>query len=531
MQINILGGGPSGLYFAILMKKLDPAHKITILERDGPDDTFGWGIVFSGRIMSILGERDPESHADIMRASQVWDSADTVHRGMRVSMRGNTFSGIARIKFLNILQQRCRDLGVQLKHHTNIIDIVSIRDCELLVGADGANSLVRQTYDMFFQPLIDLRQNRFTWLGTHQPFSGLTMIFRTVRLPNGEEGLFIAHAYRFSPTTSTFIVECPPQTWLHAGLDRMTEAVTLSYLAEVFRDDLEGHDLVSNNFLRWRNFPLIKNKHWHHENVVLLGDALHTAHFSIGSGTRLALEDSMALADAFARYQPTGSSVPAPGHGVTAALVDYEHTRKPRVDEFQEAATTSLSWLENVQEHLHFDPVPFAYGLMTRSGRQGYHRIKHKDPEFIAQYDAWKRSQPREGPIPDQFLELFNKRSLGHLAMLMVDGTPHVTPVWVDYDGQHVIVNSAKGRLKDIAMSKRPQVAIEIGDPDNPNRYVLVRGVVVEISEEGADAHLDKLAQRYLSREVYPVSWRFPGEVRRIYKVLPTHVTAWEPFG
>jgi PPOX class probable F420-dependent enzyme len=265
--------------------------------------------------------------------------------------------------------------------------------------------------------------------------------------------------------------------------------------------------------------------------VVLLGDALHTAHFSIGSGTRLALEDSMALADAFGRHPPVASPAPMSGQGLASALEDFEHTRKPRVDEFQEAATTSLAWLENVQEHLHLDPVPFAFGLMTRSGRQGYHRIKRKDPDFIAHYDAWKRSQRPEGPIPDQFLELFKKRSLGHLATLMVDGTPHVTPVWVDYDGQYVIVNSAKGRLKDIAMGKRPKVAIEIGDPDNPNRYVLVRGEVVEITEEGADAHLDRLAQRYLSREAYPPSWRFPGEVRRMYKVLPTHVTPWEPFG
>ena len=550
MKIHIIGGGPAALYFAILMKQLDPAHAITILERDGPNDTFGWGIVFAGRSMAMLAERDPESHAEIMAHSQTWDSADTVHQGVKISQHGNTFSGIARLTFLQILQRRCRALGVDLRHHTNVTNVEEWRDCDLLVGADGANSFVRRTYEMFFQPTIDVRQNRFTWLGTQQPFDGLTMTFRPARLPSGDEGLFIAHSYRFSPTTSTFIVECPPQTWLNAGLDRMNEADTLKYLENIFQDDLGGHALLSNNFLRWMNFPLVKCKHWFHQNVVLLGDALHTAHFSIGSGTRLALEDAMALADAFAKFTPIpnpspvgtaptgeGGVAPSPvergkvGVGVQAVLAEFEKARKPRVDEFQEAATVSLLWLENVQEQLHLDPIAFAFGLMTRSRRVGYNRIKKRDPHFAAQYDEWKQQQPQPGPIPEQFLELFKKRSFGHLATLMVDGTPHVTPVWVDYDGQHVIVNSAKGRLKDIAMTKRPQVAIEIADPDNPNRYVLVRGDVVEITEAGADEHLDQLAQRYLSRESYPPTWRFPNEVRRIYKILPKHVTAWEPFG
>lgn len=532
MKINIIGGGPAGLYFAILMKKLDPSHEITVVERDGPNDTFGWGIVFSGRIMAILAERDPESHAAIMAASQTWESADTVHKGVKISVRGNNFSGIARIKFLNILHARCRELGVDLRHHVNVSDVNEWCDCDLLVGADGANSLVRRSYEIFFQPSIDLRQNRYTWLGTHQTFAGLTMGFRQT-----DVGLFIYHAYRFSPTTSTFIVECPPDVWLRAGLDRMSEADTLTYLANVFKDDLCGHELLANNFLRWYNFPLIKCKHWYHQNVTLLGDALHTAHFSIGSGTRLALEDAMYLADAFAKYPALSprSALPSPNWGerlgVRAALAEYERTRKPRIEEFQEAATTSLLWLENVQQYLHLDPIPFTYALQTRSRRVGYNRLKKRDPAYIAQYDEWQKNQPQPGPIPEQFLELFQKRSFGHLAILLADGTPHVTPVWVDYDGQHVIINSAKGRLKDIRMSKCPWVAIEIADPDNPNRYVLVRGDVVEISEEGADKHLDKLAQRYLSREAYPPTWRFPNEVRRIYKILPKHVTPWEPFG
>ncbi len=525
MKINILGGGPAGLYFAILMKKQNPTHAISVFERDGPDDTFGWGIVFAGRTMSLLEEHDRESYTDIASALETWESADTVHKGQKISVRGNNFSGIARIKFLNILHKRCLELGVELHFHANIADPAELRDCDLLVGADGANSVTRRTYENFFQPIIDLRQNRYTWLGTHQLFDGLTMIFR-----EGDAGLFIGHAYRFSQTTSTFIVECPPETWLRAGFEDMSDDDSCAYLAEVFKDDLDGHSLLTNNFLKWYNFPLIKNKRWSHQNVVLLGDALHTAHFSIGSGTRLALEDAMALAEAFAAPTPDPSPV-SRERGVQAALAKFEQVRKPRVDEFQEAAYTSLLWLENVHEHLHLDPIPFTYGLMTRSRRTGYNRLKRKDPEFIAQYDEWKRHQKPVGPIPEQFLELFKKRSHAHLATLLADGTPHVTPVWVDYDGQYIIINSAKGRQKDISMSKRRHVAIEIADPDNPNRYVLVRGDVVEITEEGADEHLDQLAQRYLSREAYPPTWRFPGEVRRLYKILPKHVTPWEPFG
>src|SRR5438552_3586062 len=513
MKIHIIGGGPAGLYFAILMKKLGSSHEVVVMERDGPNDTFGWGIVFSGRIMSILAERDAQSHAEIMRHSQTWQSADTVHQGVKVSVGGNTFSGIRRITFLNILQQRCRELGAELRFQCNVGDVNAWRDCDLLVGADGANSLVRRSYEIVFQPSIDLRQNRYTWLGTHQAFSGLTMGFR-----QAQAGLFIYHAYRFSADLSTFIVECAPDTWLRAGLDQLSEADTLRYLEDVFKDDLCGHELLSNNFLRWYNFPLVKCRHWYHQNVTLLGDALHTAHFSIGSGTRLALEDAMALADAFQKYPHD-------------ALHEFERVRKPRVDEFQEAAYTSLVWLENVQEHLHLDPIGFTYALQTRSRRVGYNRLKKRDPDFIAAYDEWKRQQPQPGPIPEQFEELFKKRSHGHLATLLDDGTPHVTPAWVDYYGKYVIVNSAKGRLKDISMSKRQKVAIEIADPDNPNRYVLVRGEVVEITEVGADEHLDKLAQRYLSREAYPPTWKFPSEVRRIYKILPKHVTAWEPFG
>lgn len=515
MKVNIIGGGPAALYFAILMKKLDPTHEISVLERDGPNDTFGWGIVFSEKTLSFLDEHDHGTYQQITAASQSWEAVVVRHKGETISVGGNPISGIARITFLNILHQRCRELGVGLCFHTNVSNVGEFLDCDLLVGADGANSLVRKTFEGFFLPSVDVRQNRFIWLGTEQPFYGLTMIFRQT-----DAGLFISHSYKFSPSYSTFIVECPPETWLKAGFDKMSDVETCVYLADVFREDLGGKPLLSNNFVKWLNFPLIKNKRWYHRNIVLLGDALHTAHFSIGSGTKLALEDSIALATCFAQHKTADEALPA-----------FERLRKPVVEKFQAAALQSLTWLENVQDYLHLDPVPFTYRHMTRSKRVGFERIQQADPKFAARYSAWRKAQPQVGPIPADYLDLFQKKSFGHLATIMPDGTPHVTSVWVDYDGRYLILNSTRGQVKDANMEQRPHVAIQIPDPDNSDRYLAIRGPVVEITEEGADEHLDKLSKRYLDKDEYPLSMRFPGEVRRLYKIEPAHVTTWNPFG
>jgi len=376
MKITILGGGPSGLYFAILMKKLDPSHQITVIERDGPNDTFGWGIVFSDQTFSYLKDNDDASFVRITAACQTWDKVDVVHRDQKVTIRGNRFSGIARLAFLNILHQRCRELGIDLRFNTNVAEANELSGYDLLVGADGANSLVRRTYEEAFQPSVDFRKNRYIWLGTRQLFHGLTLIFR-----GHTAGLFIAHSYKFNETTSTFIVECNEATWARAGFEKMTDAETCAYLAEVFKNDLGSHPLMSNNFVRWLNFPLVKNRQWHHGNVVLLGDALHTAHFSIGSGTKLAVEDAIALARCFAESRD-----------VETALADFQAARKPIIDAYQEAAYSSLLLFENAEDEMHLEPIALAYKLMTRSKKIDYEKLKQRDPEFIAAYDEWKAS-------------------------------------------------------------------------------------------------------------------------------------------
>lgn len=375
MRIFVVGGGPAGLYFALLMKQRDPRHEITVVERDGPHDTFGWGIVFSDQTFSYLEDHDGPSADAIIAGCETWDNVDVVHRGRKVTIRGNRFSGIARLAFLNILHRRCEAVGVDLRFHTNLTDPDQVTGCDLVVGADGANSLVRQRYRDDFQPSVDVRRNKYIWLGTRQLFHGLTLTFR-----EDEAGVFAAHSYQFDKTTSTFIVECSPETWERAAFASMSEAGTCEYFQRVFADDLDGHPLLTNNFVRWLNFPLVKNARWHHDRVVLLGDALHTAHFSIGSGTKLALEDAIALSEAF---DEAGST--------SGALEAFERTRKPVVDRLQDAAYESLLRFEHMEEDMGLDPVAFAYRLMTRSGRIDREKLRMRDPEFVAAYESESR--------------------------------------------------------------------------------------------------------------------------------------------
>lgn len=372
MKIEIIGGGPAGLYLAILMKKADPSHRISVYERNGPDDTFGWGVVFSGKTLANLRAADEVSHQEITKAFEAWDNVDVVHGDQKISIHGNSFSGIARIDLLKILQRRAEQLGVDVAFHSEINDIEALRtSCDLLVAADGVNSTVRRIYADRFGPIIDLRPNRYIWYGTKALFHGLTLTFRQV-----DAGVFAAHSYKFNKTTSTFIVECDPQTWLAAGFDKLNDEETRSYLVEVFKQDLIGADLLSNNS-KWIQFALVKNQNWCFENVVLLGDALHTAHFSIGSGTKLALEDAIALAGCFKNNS-----------SIEAALDDFARSRRPVIEDYQAAAFESMVWFENARKYMHLSPVELAFSLMTRSGRVSYEELARRDPAFVATYEA-----------------------------------------------------------------------------------------------------------------------------------------------
>lgn len=383
MNIAVIGGGPAGLYFSLLVKKWKPEIQVDLFERNAPDDTFGWGVVFSDKTLSYLQAEDVPTWQAITERFERWENVDIVHHDKKVTVRGNKFSGIARIEILRILQERARELGVALHYRSPVMNLSEFNNYDLIVGADGVSSEVRSQFEDCFKPDLSTRTNRYIWYGTHHLFHGLTLTFR-----ENSSGVFAAHSYKFDKETSTFIVECDEETWSTAGFQDMDEASTRRYLEEVFHHDLEGAELLSNNS-KWINFILVRNRHWWctleqantrvNPYIVLLGDALATVHFSIGSGTKLALEDSIALAHALKLMDGA----------LPDALLQFEAARRPEVEVYQDAAYESLQLFENLKDYMHLDPIPFAYKLMTRSGKVDRENLRRRDPEFLEQYERY----------------------------------------------------------------------------------------------------------------------------------------------
>ncbi|OLB96174.1 MAG: oxidoreductase [Candidatus Rokubacteria bacterium 13_1_40CM_68_15] len=368
-----MGGGPAGLYFALLMKKADPAHDVTVLERNRADDTFGFGVVFSDATLDNFIEADRPTGEAITRAFAHWDDIDIHYQGQVLTSTGHGFSGMSRQVLLDILHTRCAALGVTLRFQTDVTDLEPYRSADLVLAADGVNSLVRSQYAAHFQPHVDARGNRFVWLGTTFPFRAFTFIFK-----DSPHGLWRVHAYRYDARYSTFIVETTEATWRRAGLDQASEDDTVAFTERFFARELEGHRLLKNRSL-WRSFPTIRNAHWHWDNVVLVGDAAHTAHFSIGSGTKLAMEDAIALAAALQRHRD-----------VPSALDAYEEERRPQVESIQRAAQVSLEWFEQTERyHGRLEPLQFAFSLLTRSLRVTHDNLKVRDAKFVETVDRW----------------------------------------------------------------------------------------------------------------------------------------------
>jgi anthraniloyl-CoA monooxygenase len=397
MRIVCIGGGPAGLYFAILMKLRDPAHHVTVVERNRPDDTFGWGVVFSDETLRNLNGGDPQTERRISEDFAHWDDIDIHFRGRVIRSGGHGFCGIERRHLLNILQERAAELGVEPIFNREVHDVAEFGEADLIVAADGVNSAIRTRYADHFKPSIEVRTNRFAWLGTHKLFDAFTFIFVET-----EFGWFQAHAYRFNANTSTFIVETRDATWRAAGLDRMDVAESVCFCERLFAPWLDGNMLLTNmRHLRgsqFINFNRVSNENWSMGNVVLMGDAAHTAHFSIGSGTKLALEDAIGLA----------RCIDLSPDDIATALSRYESDRRVEVLKLQSAARNSTEWFENVPRYTHLEPEQFAYSLLTRSQRISHENLRLRDRAWLEGMEGWLASRANGGtsnrPLPPMFL-------------------------------------------------------------------------------------------------------------------------------
>jgi len=426
MNIVCIGGGPAGLYFGISMKLRDPAHQLTVIERNGPDDTFGWGVVFSDQTLENLQRNDPVSAREVAQSFARWDDIDVHFKGEVITSGGHGFVGIGRRKLLHLLQARARQLGVKLCFQTDVEDAAAFKDADLVIAADGINSRVRERYAEHFKPDVDVRPNKYIWLGTHRLFEAFTFIFE-----HTEHGWIWAHAYRFDSDTSTFIVECQESAWKGFGFDRMSQEENIAACERLFAKYLGGQRLLSNaQHLRgsaaWLNFRRVSCGKWHHRNIVLMGDAAHTAHFSIGSGTKLALEDAIDLARLLHEKA-----------ALKGALEEYEAVRRVEVLKLQSTARNSMEWFEHAPRYVHFEPLQFAYALLTRSQRVSHENLRVRDKAWVEEVERWlaqrsagKRSKRAVPPMFTPFklreLSLWNRVAVSPMSMYSAkDGTPN----------------------------------------------------------------------------------------------------------
>lgn len=405
MNIVCIGGGPAGLYFSLLMKKQNPAHRITVIERNRPYDTFGWGVVFSDQTLGNLANADEPTARAILQAFNHWDDIEIHFKGETVRSGGHGFCGIGRKRLLNILQARCEELGVQLVFETEVQDDQAIAKqygAELVIASDGLNSRIRTRYAASYQPEIEQRHCRFVWLGTRKKFEAFTFAFRQT-----PHGWFQAHIYQYDGDTSTFIIETPEHVWRAAGLDAMSQEEGIAFCEALFAEELDGHGLLSNSphlrgSAQWITFPRIVCRQWVHRQdgvpVVLMGDAAHTAHYSIGSGTKLALEDAIELARCFGQHADSAA-------GTDAALAAYQQLRTIEVLKIQSAARNSMEWFENVERYSAMQAPQFAYSMLTRSQRISHENLRLRDPAYVADYERWlaRRAGEQAGvTLPDE---------------------------------------------------------------------------------------------------------------------------------
>jgi 2-polyprenyl-6-methoxyphenol hydroxylase-like FAD-dependent oxidoreductase len=371
MRIAILGAGPAGLYLSYLIKRRDPGADVSVIEQNAPDATFGFGVVFSDRALEFLREDDEETYAAIVPHMESWGDMTLNLKGERVTLDGNGFAAIGRLHLLRLLQARAHSVGVAPVYRRAVQSLAELDTFDLVVGADGVNSLVRRSQAEAFGAKVSYLTNRFAWFGTTKRFDTLTQTFIET-----EHGQFNAHHYRYSPELSTFIVEMNQATFERMGFAMLDERASRQQCERLFAAALDGHALISNNSV-WRQFPLVHNERWSHGNCVLIGDALHTAHFSIGSGTRLAMEDAIALDKALAKH----------AGDVPAALAAYEAARRPILEKLVAGANGSADWYEHFAEHMKLKPVDFAMSYIMRSGRIDLERLRKLSPRFVARYE------------------------------------------------------------------------------------------------------------------------------------------------